>query len=616
MKDSLYPEKGDDTAPQERLNQDRESRAASLRVMATTDIHMQLMGHDYVRDQSIGHSGLAGLASLIKIARKEAISKGMPCLLVDNGDMLQGSAIGEALATTPVTRAHPILASLDAMAYDAIGVGNHDLDHGLPYLQRLAKLSRAPFISTNLECASKSAICTAALITRPRTIGGEDQLTVGLLSVLPLQTSIWNKPMLEGLARIRPAEEALADAIPQVRARGADIVVLLAHMGIEEDASHDDARAMAAIPGIDAMITGHTHRRLPGLDHAGFNNVDINKGALGPCPAVMPGFNASDLAVLDLHLIQSEDGKWSVADHEVTLRSNTGDVPPEDQVTKIIAAAHHSTRATLAEPVGQSVAPLHNFFSLAMPTPTCALTASAKHLIVKTGLRGTPYADLPLISSASAHTAGGRGGPDHFLNIAPGTIYRRALAGLSPYANAISALHVSGADVRMWLEHTIGIYAQLTPDRALQPLLRADRPTFHFDTLYGVQYGVDPTRTDGNRITYLTFDGAPLEDTQAFILATNSFRAAGGGGGPQFGADQQVFQSDISLADGLLATLKSENLTYPLQSAPWEFDCATPVRAVFRTSALALDHLENIAHLAPEVMMQDIHGFTPIRLTL
>lgn len=615
MKDSLHLDDGLNSKPKEHPGQNRESLTASLRIMATTDIHMQLVGHDYVRDKSIGHSGLAGLASLIKTARKEAISQGVPCLLLDNGDMLQGSAIGDALATQPVTRAHPLLASLDAMAYDAIGVGNHDLDHGLPYLQRLAALSCAPFISTNLECDGKSAICTAAMITRPRAIHAQEQLKVGLLSVLPLQTGIWNKPMLEGYARIRPAQEALTDAIPQLRNHGADIVVLLAHMGIEEDAAANDARALAAMPGVDAIITGHTHRRLPGLDHAGFNDVDINKGALGPCPAVMPGFNASDLAVLDLKLIQSEKGDWSVADHEVTLRRNNSEVPPEDQIAEIIAPAHHSTRATLAEPVGHSAAPLHNFFSLAMPTPTCALTASAKHLIVKTGLRGTAYEDLPLLSSASAHTAGGRGGPDHFLNIAPGTIYRRALAGLSPYANAISALRVTGADLRMWLEHTLGIYTQLRGDKALQPLLRAERPTFHFDTIYGLQYGVDPTRTKGSRITYVTFEGVPLKDKQEFILATNKFRAAGGGGGPQFGADRHIFQSEISLADGLLATLKSEDLTYTSQSRPWHFDCAKPVRAVLKTSAQALEHLEDIAHLAPEAMMEDMHGFTPIRLT-
>lgn len=616
MKDGTDPHEGTSSDTRSRPAQGPGQPTAVLRILATTDIHMQLTGHDYVRDQSVGHSGLAGLASLIKAAREEAAVQQIPCLLVDNGDMLQGSAIGDALAETPVTKDHPLLASLDAMKYDCVGVGNHDLDHGMPYLQRLAALAPAPFISTNLEWEGDSAVCTAALVKRPCTNGTPAELTIGFLSVLPLDTGIWNKPMLEGNAKIKPAREALADAIPRLRDQGADIVILLAHMGIEEDDTAVDARTLAALPGVDAIITGHTHRRLPGLDHAGLSNVDINKGSLGPCPAVMPGFNASDLAVLDLGLTQTKDGKWQVADHKVTLRSNSSDVPPEDKVAQIVAPAHQSTLAALAEPVGKSAAPLHNFFSLAMPTPTCALTASAKHLIVGSELRDTPYASLPLLSAASAHTAGGRGGPDHFINISPGTIYRRALAGLSPYSNAITALHITGAELRAWLEHTVGIYNQLRPDKSMQPLLREKRPTFHFDTIYGVHYGVDPMRPTGKRITSLSYCGTPVKENHEFILATNKFRAAGGGGGQQFSADRIVFQSEISLADGLLATLKSKERAYPSDSTPWYFDCSKPARAVLKTSSQAVRYLEDIAHLAPVPMMKDMHGFMPLRLTL
>jgi 2',3'-cyclic-nucleotide 2'-phosphodiesterase/3'-nucleotidase len=593
---------------------------AELRVLATTDIHMQLLGHDYVRDKPVEHNGLAGLASLIKTARAEAASTDTPCLLVDNGDMLHGTALGEELAKQPVTPAHPLIASLNAMAYDAIGVGNHDLDYGLPYLERLAGLSRAPFLSTNLLLTEASTLLRETIVACPvaeTETYGLEALNVGFLSVLPRLTGIWNKPVLHGKGHIIPAREALAEAVPRLRARGADVVILLAHMGIEDSETEDDVRRLASLPGIDAMVAGHTHRRLPGLDHAGFCDVNIDTGALGACPTAMPGFNASDLAILDLSLgWDEEDGTWQVFNHAVQLRANTQAVPADEIITSICASAHHNARAKLAEPVGHCTYPLHNFFSMATPTATCALIASTKRRIVEEILQGTPDARLPLLATSSAHTAGGRGGPDHFINIAPGMIYRRALTGLNPYSNAVWALRLSGAEVRDWLEHTVGIYTQLVPRCPDQPLLRADRPSFHFDTIYGLRYGVDPTQPQGRRITDIFFGDAPLHDNQTFILATNQFRAAGGGGGTQFDPSQIVAQCRITVADALLETLKSKEGAAYAGTAPWYFDCRHPVQAVLRTSHRAFCHLDEIAHLSPEPMPKDDEGFTPLRLSL
>lgn len=616
MKDGPNPVEFEDTTACVDPHSEVTQVTADLRILATTDIHMQLLGHDYVRDIPVGHAGFAGLATLIKTARAEAAQLETPCLLADNGDILQGSALGELLARMPVTKAHPIVAGLDRMRYDAIGVGNHDIDHGLPYLQQIAAVSQAPFLSSNLVVTAGSAIRASTIVRCRLGPHTKASLNIGFLSVLPAQTGIWNKPMLDGLAHIIPPQQALSKAIPQVRAQGADIIILLAHMGIEDAQTDDDVRALTKLKGVDAMIAGHTHRRLPGQDHAGIYDVDINKGALGPYPAAMPGFNASDLAVLDLRLVRDGDGVWQITEYDVQLRENTDQIPADPEVSALFAPAHQRTRADLAAPVGHSVDPLHNFFSLAAPTPTCALTAAAKARIVAAGLCGTPEADLPLLVAVPAHTAGGRGGPDHFLNIPPGKVYRRALAGLSPYGNRICALRITGDELRDWLEHKVSIYTQLQPGSADQPLLRADHPTFHFDTVFGLRYGVDLTQPRGARITELTCEGACVAGDQRLILATNQFRAAGGGGGAQFDAGQIIFGSDVTLTDALLALLRSTDRAYPFDTTPWYFDCAEPVQAVLQTSPQALQYLDDIAHLSPKVLPTDTKGFMPLRLTL
>ncbi len=601
----------------------RDQSLFHLRILATTDIHMQFLGYDYVRDRALAHHGLAGLATMVDQARAEARAREMPCVLFDNGDLLQGSALGDRLSRQPVTKQHPVVRCLEEMAYDALGIGNHDLDHGLTYPFQIAALCHAPLISSNLQTFRPSPIKSSAIIERvPPELFCQSNgtLRIGVLSVLPDQTALWNRHILDGQAKIVPARDIMIPAIDDLRQRGADIIILLAHLGIENSREggkhHDDARALAALPGIDAVITGHTHRRLPGLDHAGFSDVDVIKSTLAKRPAVMPGFNASDLAVLDLGLAQTPAGEWHVLSHETQLRANTQAVPPHARIAAICKKAHEETRQLLAKQVGRTEHLLHNFFSLAMPTTTCAILAQAKRDVVARGLQGQPAADLPILATASAHTAGGRSGPDHFLHIPPGPILNRHLAGLDPYTNEICALRVTGADLRHWLEHSTEVYHHLRKIDGDQYLIQDKRPTFDYDTIYGLEYAIDPTRPAAERIVHLEYKNAPLSDTQNFVLATTTFRAAGGGGGAQFAQDRILFQSRNSLDDALRVILTEPAQTNWQNSVPWRFACDASVQAVIRTSPEAKNHLHDIAHLQPELLGIDDTGFLRIRLTL
>ncbi|MFC6582894.1 hypothetical protein [Sulfitobacter aestuariivivens] len=117
---------------------------AQVRLLATTDIHLQLMGYNYIADRPTPRHGLAGLATLINTARAEAQKENQLCMLLDNGDLLQGCAMGDWLARRPVAADHPAIAAMNALNYDAIGIGNHDLDFGLDYLRRVARQMHAP----------------------------------------------------------------------------------------------------------------------------------------------------------------------------------------------------------------------------------------------------------------------------------------------------------------------------------------------------------------------------------------------------------------------------------------------------------------------------------------
>ena len=607
MRDDLQTSAPDAATP----GDDPASASCALRILATTDVHMQMLGFDYTRNRPGHHGGLASLATLIRRARSEAELNGMDCLLLDNGDFLQGAALGRTLAQMPVGPDHPVVACLSRLGYDALGLGNHDLDHGLAYLDALAEQLPMPVIASNLARSGQSPLRRHALVDR----GGP---RIGIVSVLPETTAIWNRSALQGHALVSPLVSSTERAVASVRAEGADIVILLAHLGLEDHAcgNPDDARRLMDLPGIDAIILGHTHRRLPGRDHAGLTEVDTRRGRLGQRPSAMAGHDASDLAVLDLQLIRTPSGDWRVASHQSSLRANDGDVPPDAEITALCQPAHRRTRKALARPCGRTDRPLHNFFSLAAPTGTAALVAAAKRRTIAQALAGTMHAGLPVLSAAPAHTAGGRGGPDHFLHVPPGAVFRRHLAALDPYGDAVWGLRITGAELRTWLENKAGVFSELRQDDPDQPLLQAARPAFDFDTIFGLTYGIDPSRPAGARITDLKIGGTAITDEASFALATSDFRAAGGGGGAQFGSDRVICRGSGDLVTALEELLAEPDWMDALAETPWRFACASPVQAVLHTAPGALDHLEDIAHLDPQPLGIDPRGFALLRLTL
>lgn len=600
------------------VGQDRTS--AQLRVLATTDVHMQVLGHAYVSDHALPHNGLAGIATLVRDARRDASAEGRATVLLDNGDLVQGTALGSWLSACPVTASHPVPTALNMMGYDAVGLGNHDLDYGLPYLNRLAGHLEMPMVSSNLVQAAPSPLRPYALFDCPLPSIEGERLRIGVLSVLPEQTAVWNRHVLHGTARISPALACVKAAVPRIRAEGADLVILLAHMGIEGPSPpgtmRDSALPLAKVPGIDAIITGHTHRRFPGNDHPADADVDTQSGTLAHIPASMPGYASSDLAILDLTLNRTGDGPWNVIGHVSRLVQNCAETPACPAVHAVWAPAHNATRAHLAAEVATSAVPLHNYFSLAAPTATAALVARAKARVMRDALAGRPEADLPLLATASAHTAGGREGAGHFLDIPKGSILRRHVAGLDPYQNEVWALRITGAEVLRLLEHAARSYAQLRPGQHAQRLVDPQIPSFDFDTIYGLTYAIDPTRPIGRRVRNLRHNGKSVGDHQSFILATNQFRVAGGGGYKPARQDQIVPCVPVPLSKALVDALHAPDDMEWSHPAPWTFSCPKPTTATLLTCPDAKPLLPELARMAPEPLGTNDDGFLEVQITL
>lgn len=593
---------------------------AQLRVLATTDLHGHLLPHDYIKDQPTQGGGLAGLARLIAEARAQSAKTQTPVLLFDNGDTFQGTPLATHLASMDVRADHPIVSSLNYLEYDAIGLGNHDLDHGLPYLVAIAKALDMPIVSSNLSGVDISPIQSSLLL--PVDVGPQAPapLSVGVLSMLSAQTAAWHSHHLSAATSMEEPASSITRAVEELRAAGADLVIVLAHMGVghRESARPDiaAAHALAGAGAFDALILGHTHRRLPSVDYQGRKGMNITDSTVGGVPAIMAGHAGSDLGVMDFTLAHDQTTGWHVTAHKCVLRPNGANVVPDPHIQSLAAATHKTVTTRLSQPVASTDHALHSYFSLVKPAPTQELTARAKHKLIRAALVGTAYAQLPVLASVPAHSAGGRDGSENYIHVPEGPVLRRHIAGLNPFANQTLGVQMTGADLRNWLEHSATIFNTLDQSSARRSLVNDDVPAYQFDTIFGLNYVIDPSAPHFNRITDLHYAGVPLRPNDRFILATNQFRVAGGGGYAQVSPDRIVAHGAKPLDQSMIDTLNATEASPWGDTLPWRFAALGGQKALILTHPEALTYLNHISSLKPQLTGTTSDGFISLSITL
>lgn len=583
-----------------------------LRVLATSDIHMHLMAHDYFADRPAASGTLERLAPVIAAARHAAEAQGAPCLLVDNGDLLQGTPLAEHLAASARTLApHPAAQVLDALRYDAVGLGNHDFDYGLEYLAKFAADLAAPVLSSNLHLDPPADWLQRDVMLE------RAGLRIGLLSVLPSRTEIWAHAHLSGRGRLSDMTRSCREAARRLRARGADLVIALAHTGIGTCPLENALAQIAADGEVDALIGGHTHLRWPapgGEEH------------LSGVPTVMPGYAAEALGCIDLHLSRDAGGAVTVARAQARLLDAAAPAPETAAAFAPLARVHRATCTALDAVVGHAAHPLTSYMALVQPTHLLDMTAAAMQTAMHRAQKGTSYADLPVLAAVSPSRCGGTGGPFNYTDIPAGPMRKRHVAELHYYPNDIWGVPVTGAELRDWLERAALLFSA-PGARAGQGLIAADARGYDFDVLYGLTYCIDPTAparfdksgrlTDAahRRIHELTHAGRPVADTDRFLVAASSYRASGGGQFPGLHPAREMLRCDLP-APQVMQTFIAQGRPYPPQT-PWRFaPAAAGLRTWFDTSPGAERHLGDIAGLQPRLLDRTAEGFLRVEITL
>jgi 2',3'-cyclic-nucleotide 2'-phosphodiesterase / 3'-nucleotidase len=621
-----------------------------LRIMETTDLHMNFLNYDYYQDKPTDAFGVNRTVPLIKAARAEATNS----MLFDNGDLIQGSPLGDVVARIKGLKpgeTHAAFKVMNQMGYDAANLGNHEFNFGLDFLRQSIATAKFPYTNSNVfegpadSPTAKHAFTPYLILDREfkGTDGKPYKMKIGVIGFTPPQIMQWDRSNLQGKVFTRDMVEMAKKYVPEMRSKGADLVIAIPHSGYERTPqgpmAENAVSGLADVPRIDAILFGHSHAEFPSQQFANHPKVNIAKGTINGIPSVMPGRWGDHLGIIDLTL-DNASGKWLIKDSQSALRpifdraARKPTVESDPMVEAAIKEEHEATLAYVRAKVAESSAPIYSYFAQVADDSSVQIVSNAQIAYVKKALIGTPHEKLPILSAAAPFKAGGRQGSTYYTDIPAGPIAIKNVADLYIYPNTLKAMRLTGAQVREWIEMSAGQFNTIDPKGAPeQALVNNAFPSFNFDTLDGVTYEIDLTQpakydtrgalntatavVNPSRVKNLRYNGQPIDNAAFFIVATNNYRAFGGGNFPALGADKVILDAPEENREALVEYLKDGNNATggkinPTADNNWRILPVPGITMTFSSSAAAQKFLPN--HKNIRLLKDGADGFATFAL--
>jgi 2',3'-cyclic-nucleotide 2'-phosphodiesterase/3'-nucleotidase len=598
---------GDSAAPVTATPAIPEGTTVTLALMETTDIHANVMSYNYYSLAEDTSLGLERTSTLVAAARAENPNN----LLLDDGDVIQGTLLGDLQAVTKPIACTDTLAvhkAMNAMKYDGGGFGNHEFNYGLPYLSQITNTDFGipgvtkpagtcgspsfPLVLSNVTgvASGKPIVQPYSLLARTFSATKPDgtkldvKMNIGIMSFVPPQILEWDQKNLAGKVAVTGVQEAAKQYVPEMRTKGADLVVALSHGGLDTSAyspKMENGSYHLTTTGIDALLIGHSHLIFPkgketgaaALDpsFAAFPasaNIDAVNGFVNSVPTVMAQSWGRRLGIIKMTLAYTS-GKWVVQPAKTTVESRgfkytdgATNVKADPAIAPLVATEHAATIAFARQPLGVTTDfEMSAYFALAGDVSAIQLVNQAqldyvkKFIASSTDATLASYKNIPVISCSAPFKAG-RNGPSDFTDVAPGAsaaapigLQVRNPGDLYLYSNNnLQAVKIKGSDLKAWLETAAKQFGQIDPAKtAEQDLVPSYGTIYNYDVFYAennaLTYQIDVTKPAGSRIVNLTYLGKAVADADDFIVATNDYRAGGGGAVPGIDGSKTIIKS-------------------------------------------------------------------------
>ena len=546
------------------------ARAAKITIMGTSDLHTNVVNWDYYKDATYSDSagnavGLARVASAVKQIRADRGRE--RTLLFDAGDTIQGTPLGFYYATVePVTESgalHPMAAQMNALEYDAVALGNHEFNYGLDFLDNWISQMDAPVLAANAVYAgTKVPRYTPYTITSMKVAKGHPPVKVGVLGLTNPGVVIWDKANVSGKVEVLDLVETAKRWVPVMKAEGAHIIVVSAHSGESGTSSYgpdlpiENAAKLVAeqVPGVDVILFGHAHAEIP---------ERLVKNLATGAEVIMsePKNWGQRLSVFDLDL-EFVRGKWGVIGHSAYLL-NTNTVVDDPAFVALVRDQHDAVVKYMNTPVANSTEAMSAAEACWKDTAILDYVNEVQTATVAAAVAGTPEASLPIISIAAPF--------NRAASFPAGPVTIKDVAGLYIYDNTLMASVLTGAQIKDYLEFSAEYFKVVAPDAPVDPAAWTNAPTpraaftpdYNYDQFSGVEYTIDISKPIGQRISALTYNGAPVADDEQFLVAINNYRQSGGGGFPHIASAPVVYNAQVAIREAIVAYASAQGTIDP-----------------------------------------------------
>lgn len=582
-----------------------EGTIMKVALLETTDIHQNLLSYDYYGLKADTSLGLERTASLINAARAEnpnnvLLDDGDNIQGTLLGDY---QAVASPVSCSGTLALHKVT---NALKYDGGGLGNHEFNYGLGFLSQITNSDFAvPGVQKGANCgapnyplvlsnvvgvASQKPIFNPYAIiaktfkaTKPDGSTIDVKFNVGIMGFVPPQILDWDQKNLAGKVVVNGVQESANQYVPELRNKGANLIVALSHGGLDDSPyspKMENGSLYLTTTGIDALLLGHSHLIFPKAKEVGAPAIDASLAKLSPTqvntttgiingvPAVMAQSWGRRLGIITM-VLKYTSGKWVVQKDQTNVESRgfkytdgTTIVAADPTIAPLVAAEHQATINYATQPLGTTTNfEMSAFFALVGDVSAIQIVNQAQLDYVKNFIAASTdpalvaLKNVPVISTSAPFKAG-RNGAGDFTDVAPTAtvaspvgLQVRNPGDLYTFSNNnLQAVRIKGSDLKNWLETAAKQFALIDPSLATeQDLVPSYSTIFNFDVFYAennaLKYQVDVTKAAGSRIVNLTYAGKSIADTDDFIVATNDFRAGGGGNFPGIDGSKTIIKS-------------------------------------------------------------------------
>jgi len=474
-----------------------------LTILETSDIHGNILPINY-SDNSVANCGLAALSTIITAQR--AINQNT--LLIDNGDMLQGSALSYFHAKINNSMSNPMIEAMNLMGYDAAVMGNHEFNYGRAYLDNAIKTSNFPWLCANITNKTTGE----SFINKPYIIKTFDNgLKVGILGLTTKYIPNWENPeTIQDLDFNDAVESANHWLEIMKKQESTDINIVSYHGGFERDletgkpsealtGENQGYELCMKVKNMDVLLTGHQHRVI--------ENLSVN-GVL----VLQPGYNGKCLGKVNIELTKSAS-KWVITNKKsTTINVNAADV--DKRILDSISNIETMAQAWLDTPIGNIEGDM-----LIRDPFKARLKDNAYTEFINNIQMDAAKVDISNVAIFDNHCKGF----EHNVTM-------RDIISNYKYPNTLKVISLKGADMKAALEKTAEYFCIVNGVIEVNMAgIYSKLKHYNYDMWEGIDYIIDVSKPISSRITKITYKNHPLKMEEDYAVVMNNYRAGGGG---------------------------------------------------------------------------------------